>query len=176
MIIDLTSIDENGKDYKFDELSDELRGAFTDLIGETPFKIQIEIKPMGNTYHMVGRVESQYNEVCSKCGYDIELGLSNRINEIVVIEEARPRNTAVSQSKQNFDGQGPAVTYINETAFDLQEFLHEMMAAGFALYPQCLDEVLCESRQYKLPLTPEPEKKPGHPGFAALKDIKISKQ
>ena len=175
MIIDLLSIDENGKDYNFDELSDELIGAFDDLIGEgTAFKIFVEIRPLGNTYQIVGTVSSEYGEVCSKCGYDIELPLTNKINEIVVIEKERPRNTQVSQSQQNFDSTSPAVTYLNDSSFDLKEFLHEMMAAGFADYPQCVDTQVCESRQYKdssITVT----KTVGHPGFAALKDIKVSK-
>ncbi len=103
MFIDLQSIEEDGKDFNFDELSEELEGAFTDLIGETPFKIQVEIKPLGNTFQVLGRVSSQYQETCSKCGYDVELPLENKINEIVVIEKERPRNTQVSQSRQNLD-------------------------------------------------------------------------
>lgn len=174
MIIDLQSIDEDGKDYNFDELSEELEGAFVDLIGETPFKINLEIRPLGNTFQILGKVSSQYKDVCSKCGYDIDLSLQSKINEIVVIEKERPRNTQVSQSQQNFDASVPAVTYVNDSAFDLKEFLHEMMATGFDQYPQCVDKELCESRQYKEPIITQNER-PGHPGFAALKNLKITK-
>jgi uncharacterized protein len=172
MFIDLQSIDEEGKDYNFDELSDELQGAFKDLIGEEPFKIQVQIRPLGNTYQLMGFVKSRYPEVCSKCGYDIDLPLENKINEIIVIEKHRPRNTQVSQSQQNFESHAPSVTYINESTFDLKEFLHEMMASGFADYPQCLETVVCESRQHR-EYNVEPQEKSGHPGFAALKKIKI---
>ena len=172
MLIDLQSIDENGKDYNFNELSEELEGSFKDLIGETPFKISLEIKPLGNTFQVLGKVQSEYKEVCSKCGYDIDVPLENKINEILVIEKERPRNTQVSQSQQNFDSSSPAVTYLNSPDFDLSEFLHEMMAAGFNVYPQCADQTLCESRQYKENVV-TPENRGGHPGFAALKDMKI---
>ncbi len=175
MLIDLQSIDENGKDYNFDELSDELVGAFNDLVGEAPFKVQLHVQPMGNTYLVNGSVHSEYSAVCSKCGYDVDLPLDNKINEIVVIEKERPRNTQVSQSQQNFDASSPAVTYVNSSTFDLREFLHEMMASGFSLYPKCTDETLCDSRQHKDVLIAAPEEKRGHPGFAALKDLKVSK-
>ena len=174
MLIDLLSIEEDGKDYNFDELSEELEGAFTDLIGETPFKIQILISPLGNTFQITGTVTSQYSDDCSRCGYDIDLPLKTKINEIVVIEKERPRNTQVSQSQQNFDSTSPSVTYINDSTFDLKEFLHEMMASGFDLYPKCIDETLCESRQHKDVIV-APQERPGHPGFAALKNLKISK-
>ncbi len=174
MLIDLKSIDENGKDYNFDELSDELTGAFNDLVGEAPFKIQLEIRPLGNTYQILGTVKSQYQEACSKCGYDVDLDLQSKINEILVIEKERPRNTQVSQSKQNFASEGPAVTYINDSQFDLKEFLHEMMAAGFDLYPKCSDKELCKSRRYTDKYVSQ-EERLGHPGFEALKDLKVSK-
>lgn len=174
MLIDLESIDENGKNFKFDELSDELLGAFKDLISDTPFSIELDIKPLGNTYHAQGRVTSSYPEDCSRCGYDVELPLDYKINEIIVIEKERPRNTQVSQSRQNFDLGTPAVTYINSVTFDLKEFLHEMMASGFDLYPKCTDEALCESRQHPdVVLEPTASERPGHPGFAALKNLKI---
>ena len=100
MLFDLTTIGEDGKNFNFDELSDEVMGAFKDLIGETPFKISFNIRTLGNTWQVLGEVQTQYPEVCSKCGYDIELNLNSRINEIIVLEKARPRNTAVSQSQQ----------------------------------------------------------------------------
>ncbi|MEM7646430.1 MAG: YceD family protein [Pseudomonadota bacterium] len=171
MLIDLKSIDEEGKDFQFDELSDELSGAFSDLIGETPFKIELEIKPLGNTYQILGSVRSQYPEMCSRCGHDIEVPIHNKINEIVVIEKQRPRNTQVSQSQQNFDSSGPSVTYINEPQFDLKEFLHEMMASGFEFYPKCEDRKACDARREALQLESH-AKKTGHPGFESLKNFK----
>ena len=172
MLIDLTSIDENGKDYNFDELSDELKGAFSDLIGQTPFKIDVEIKPLGNTFQVLGKVSSQYGEACSRCGHEIDVPLSGSINEIVVIEKARPRNTQVSQSQQNFDSSGPSVTYINEPTLDLKEFLHEMMASSFNVYPVCSDEEKCKKQQFQQQEDEEFIPKTGHPGFAALKNFK----
>lgn len=174
MIIDLLTVDEAGKDYNFDEKSDELSGVFADLIGSTAFRIYVEIKPLGNSYLITGQVSSHYPEVCSQCGYDITVPLQNKINEIVVIEKLRPRNTQVSQSKQNFDSEGPAVTYINETQFDLSEFLHEMMAASFSSYPKCADKDQCKRQQSDVLQKVEAEKI-GHPGFSDLKNFKTTK-
>ena len=172
MLIDLKTIDENGKDYKFDERSDEIRGAFTDLIGDTPFNIDVAIKPLGNTYQVTGGLSSHYPEVCSKCGHEIDVPLLNRINEIIVIEKQRPRNTQVSQSKQNFDSSGPAVTYVNEYSFNLKEFLHEMMAASFDLYPKCGDVEKCEKQQAVQKAVAAAKLSTGHPSFEALKNFK----
>ncbi len=173
MLIDLLALDENGKDFDFDQMSDELSGAFTDLIGKTPFQIHLEIKPLGNTFLVQGSLKSQYPEVCSRCGFDIDVPLFNRINEIVVVEKERPRNTQVSQSRQNFDAADPSVTYINHPQFDLKEFLHEMMAASFQLYPVCTDKNKCEEQRPKFIQEEAPVVK-GHPGFEALKNLKLN--
>ena len=175
MLIDLQSIDEDGKNFNFNELSEELFGAFKDLIGKSAFNIELSISPLGNTYQMTGSVSSEYSEVCSRCGYDIDVPFKSKINEIVVIEKERPRNTQVSQSKQNLDATAPAVTYINESSFDLKEFLHEMMATGFEIYPRCTDETVCKSRQIPGVIENETTNKVGHKGFAALKNFKAEK-
>jgi uncharacterized protein len=175
MLVDLKSIEEEGEQFQFTQSSEEMEGAFDDLIGSNEFKADIEIKPLGNTYQIHGSIESHYPELCSQCGHDIDVLLKNRINEIVVVEKQRPRNTQVSQSQQEFKDSGPAVTYINDHTLNLKEFLHEMMAAGIRPYPQCEDTGLCESRQYKAPYVKKPEEKTGHPGFASLKNFKVSK-
>ncbi|MCB0378709.1 MAG: DUF177 domain-containing protein [Bdellovibrionales bacterium] len=170
MIIDLLSIDEEGKTFSFNESSDEVESLFTDLIGKNPFTIEVLVKPLGNSYQIQGRIQSHYGDVCSRCGYDIEVPLNGRMNEIVVIEKERPRNTQVSQSQRSLDESGPDVTYLKSPEFDLAEFLHEMMAASQNRYPRCVDEAQCEAQQAPVQESQAPS---GHPGFAALKNIKL---
>ena len=171
MIIDLNTIDAEGKDYHFTQDSDELVGAFKDLIGKADYSINLFISPLGNTYQITGAVKSQYPERCSRCGYDIDVPLQAKINEIVVIEKQRPRNTQGSQSQPNFESDGPQVTYLNSPDLNLEEFLHEMMAAGFDKYPKCSDRKKCDEQRYEIvdEVIEEPK---GHPGFAALKNFK----
>lgn len=171
MLIDLQSIDENGQFYTFNQSSEELEGAFGDLLGNADFQVKLEVRPLGNTFQIMGTVESVYPEVCSRCGYDIQVPLKSRINEILVVEKERPRNTQVSQSRQNFDGMDPAVTYLQLPELDLREFLHEMIAAAFEQYPVCQDRAQCESQ--KTEIINEETKAVGHPGFAALKNLKL---
>jgi uncharacterized metal-binding protein YceD (DUF177 family) len=174
MIIDLKSIDENGKAFIFDRKSEGLKSSFDDLLGQNDFNIEIDIKPLGNTFQVKGYINSHSLDSCSKCGYEIDVPLKGSINEIIVIEKARPRNTQVSQSQQNFDSSGPSVTYVNDSTIDLFEFLHEMIAANLNLYPICQDQQKCETQQFKLAIEEVKEVKVGHPGFAALKNLKVS--
>lgn len=171
MIIDLLSIDSEGRSFQYTEASDELKGAFSDLIGDSSFNVELTVSPLGNTYQIKGIVSSSYSDCCSRCGYDIDVPLANKVNEIIVIEEERPRNTQVSQSQKSFDD-GPQVTYINSSNFDLKEFLYEMLAAGFQEYPRCEDLKKCDDQKYVLVNEDLPKTK-GHPGFAALENIKV---
>ncbi len=173
MLIDLLTITESGISCDFDEFSSEMSGAFTDLIEQVPFNIHITINPLANAYRISGKFSSRSMEICSRCGYDIHYPLENFINEIIIIEEQRPKNTQVSQSSRNFDKENPSVTYINKPQFDLKEFFHEIVAASLDPFPVCKDPEVCQSRQFVLKGT-NIDKFEGHPGFALLKNFKVT--
>lgn len=173
MRIDLQNIDDDGKSFHCKDLSEDLKGSFKDLIGDNDFKIDFEIRPLGNTFQVLGQMETRYSDVCSLCAEDIQVPLQARINEILVIEEKRPRNAQVSQSQQNFDPTNPAATYLNEPYLEADEFLHEIMAAAFHNFPSCVDKEACEERQIQLKEKIANQQSLGHPGFEALKGIKL---
>ncbi len=173
MRIDLQNIDDDGKSFHSNDLREDLKGSFKDLIGDNDFKIDFEIRPLGNTFQVLGSMETHYSDVCSLCAEDIQVTLQTRINEILVIEEKRPRNSQVSQSQQNFDPMNPAATYLNEPYLEADEFLHEIMAAAFQNFPSCADKEACEERQSLIKEKLLNQQNLGHPGFEALKDLKL---
>ena len=71
MLIDLASIGKEGLTCEFDQFSSEMKKVFFDLIGKSPFKIHIVIKPMANAFKISGSFESQSKDICSLCGHDI---------------------------------------------------------------------------------------------------------
>ena len=172
MVIDLFNIDEKGRSYCFDESDNEWKKAFLDLVEESAFCVSMEIQPMAGAYRISGGFQSHYRETCSRCGYSIQVPIKNSINEIVVIEKQRPRNTHCSQARRNFDKDEPSVTYINESQLDLKEFLHELIASCLDMFPVCSDSKICQARQYDF--KKEEFSMGGHPGFASLKNLKFS--
>ncbi len=172
MLIDLLTITKNGVSYDFDEFSPETDGAFIDLIGRECFNIHVKIKPMADAYKISGKLSSCSMEICSHCGYNIHCPLESFINEFIIVEKQRPRNTQVSQSSRNFDSNQPSVTYLNKPQLDLKEFLHEIMAFSMEPFPVCKDLKICQFRQFhrKEKNTNKPI---GHPSFALLKDFKV---
>lgn len=172
MRIDLKLIDEDGENLKFDQESDEVRGVFYDLVGENDFSIDLKLLPLGNSYQLLGRIQSHYGDMCSLCGEDIQVPIQSRVHEILVIEKERPRNTQVSQSQQNFDSDGPSVTYLNEPSLEVRELLHELMASAMTPFPSCSDKESCQKRQRNIRKVMA-EQTTGHPGFEALKGLKL---
>jgi len=178
MIVDLKKIGFEGEHHHFDEKSEELHGVLTDLVGSYPFVVDLEIFPLGNTYQVRGYFHFTYDEDCSRCGYDITLPTKNKINELLVKEKERPRKvqSVHEQKTEDLDSSIPSVTYLTSDDFNLGEFLHEMVAFAMSSYPACEDVALCESRMFKVDEAPEDEEAPvkGHPGFAALKKLKLN--
>lgn len=173
MKINLKALTPEGETYHFDRSSEEFHGVLDDIIGKREFAVDVEIRPLGNSFEMRGKFAAAYTDSCSKCGYDVDVPITNKINEILVIEEARPRHSQSvrGQNSVKFDGEGPSVTYLNNQDFMLSEFIHEMVASSMEAYPQCSDQKMCHEQQYKL--ADEPVEKPkGHPAFQVLEAIK----
>ena len=173
MVINLKSIDFDGESFRFDHKSEELHGAFQDILGNNPFAVDLHIGIMGNSFQVHGQFESSYQDVCSRCGYDISVPVRNKINEVLVKEKERPRQSKSvhGQNSLDFDVNLPSVTYVHTDEFNLSEFLHEVVAFSMKRYPVCEDTKVCDSRAHKL----EPEQdiqSKGHPAFAALKKMK----
>ena len=171
MIVDLKALSPEGEHYNYTETSEEAFGLFDDILGIHPFKIQVHVLPMGNCYKVDGKVSTTYDETCSKCGYDVQLPLQPKINEILMLDKERPRKFQTShvQNSEIIDESTPSVSYIQSLEFNLGEFLHEMMVFSMEDYPKCLDKELCNSQTHTLDQEPEPERPKGHPAFAALK-------
>ena len=173
MLIDLLTVKKNGLFYDFNESSSEMSEALMDILGKIPFKIHVTIKPLANVYKVSGSFHSHSKDVCSRCGYDICYPLQTPINEIIIIEKQRPRNTQASQSFKNFDMEKPGVIYLNKPQFDLKEFLHEIVVSSIEAFPVCEDLKLCKSRQFNWK-EKTTEETAGHPGFDSLRDFKLS--
>ena len=171
MIVDLKALPPEGEAYQYTEKSEEAFGLFDDILGIHPFSIQVEVAPMGNCFQVLGSVRTTYDETCSRCGYDIEVDLLPKINEILMFDKERPRKFQTShvQNSEIIDESTPSVTYIQSSDFQLGEFLHEMMVFAMETYPKCKDQDLCALQKHTVDEEPEPERPVGHPAFAALK-------
>lgn len=185
MKIRLKEIPQDGRDYDLDRASGELNEDLKDLIGDRDYSVEFSIKPIGNAYEMRGTLKTTVPEVCSTCGYDFELPIDRRINEILFEEPEDHRKSQSVHGNQSVDfgGSGPAMVPVKGEVFEPGAFVHEAIALAAPFYPICGENGQCEHRdeveeiKRKLAadfaLADAKEEKVGHPGFAALKDLNL---
>lgn len=180
MKINLSEIPEEGRTYKFDRETGELNGVLADLIGDRKYDASFTIKPIGNVYELKGSVNTEIPEVCSLCGWDLDLPIGAKFNEILMHDETEYRKAHSVHGNQSIDflAEGPAVTYYEGEVFDAGAYVHEAVGLAEPFYPSCGKEDcehLQEANQKRAELEEEyrraDELRAGHPGFAALKDL-----
>ncbi|HVK60373.1 MAG TPA: DUF177 domain-containing protein [Bdellovibrionales bacterium] len=139
MKIRLNEIPQEGREYIFDRKSGELNDALTDLIDKNPYEVVLTIKPIGNAYEMRGTIGTSTREVCSKCGYDFDLKIDRRINEILFEDETEYRKAHSVHGNQSVDflGQGPSMLPYKGDVFDAGDYVHEVIALEEPFYPMC---------------------------------------
>jgi len=160
MRIRLSEIPEDGRHFSFNRETGELNEALRDLIDQAPYKVEFEIRPLGNAYQLQGKLITQITETCSLCGWDLHLPLTKDINEILVDEPAADRETHHVHGNQsvNFLNDGPSMTPVQNETFDAAEYVHEVIALAEPLYPSCGDpdcEHLDEARRKREELAAE---------------------
>lgn len=139
MKIRLNEIPDEGRSYLFDRKSGELDAVLKDLVGSHDYAITMEIKPIGNAYEMRGGVRTALSEVCSKCGYDFDLIVDRKFNEIIFEEQEEHRKSQGVHGNQsvNFLGEGPAMIPVRGNVFDASSYAHEAVALAEPFYPTC---------------------------------------
>ena len=157
MKIRLNEIPDEGRSYLFDRVSGELDTLLNDLVGAHDYSVTMEIKPIGNAYEMRGGVRTALSEVCSKCGYDFDLTVDRKFNEIIFEEQEEHRKSQGVHGNQsvNFLDDGPAMIPVKGNVFDAGSYAHEAVALAEPFYPTCgsngsclraaeIEEIVCQ--------------------------------
>jgi uncharacterized protein len=183
MKIKLNEIPQEGRSYTFNRESGELTPVLADLVKDHAYKVDVFIRPIGSAYELTGSVKSTTTEVCSRCGWDLEVPIDRKVHELLIDEGEEYRKSHSVQGNQSvdFSADGPSMVSIKGEVFDIGEYAHEAIALAEPLYPSCGDdncEHLAEVEAKKRELAEEfarveAETNPGHTAFSVLKDIMI---
>lgn len=182
MKIRLAEIPEDGRSFVFTRESGELNGALKDILAKAPYKIDMTIRPLGNAYEMEGRVVTSMSEICSLCGWDLNLPLNKPFKEILIEAPEIDRETHHVHGNQSVDflNEGASTSNYKNELFDAGEFIHELVAISEPLYPKCGDpdcEHLEEATAKRLELEAEFAKADeAKSPFAMLKDVQVQKK
>lgn len=180
MKIRLAEIPADGRSFKFDRASGEFNSTMNDFVQAHPYEIEFTIRPIGNAFELRGQLKTTMSDVCSLCGWDIEIPIQKRLSEILIedLEMDRTGRTVGGNSSVDFDPNRPNVFNYQGDSFDADAYVFEAVGASEPLYPSCgVDdcEHLEEAREIQARLKAEFEsanvEKEIHPGLAALKNL-----
>lgn len=186
MKIRLSEIPQEGRHYTFDRETGELNEALADILGESRYSAEMELKPIGNAYELRGRVRTSVPEVCSTCGYDFDLLIERKFHEILFEEheEGRKAHSVHGNQSVDFLGEGVSMTPYRNEVFDAGEYVHEAIALSEPFYPKCGGEDTCQReaevleirRRLEAEFASAEEVVAGHPAFAVLKSLAVDKK
>ncbi len=187
MKIRLGEIPDEGRNYTYDRSTGEMNAELEDLIGTHPYAVDMFIKPIGNAYELRGSLKTTLSEVCSKCGYDFELPVDRKFNEIIFEEENEHRKSQGVHGNQsvNFSDEGTSMVPVRGNVFDAGNYTHEAIALAEPFYPTCgpngsclhADEVaeVVERLEREANAAVNEVSEKTNP-FAALKDLELSRK
>jgi uncharacterized protein len=189
--IRLNEIPQDGRNYTFDRETGELTAALADLLGEQKYSVDFFIQPMGNAYEVRGKLSSSISGECSRCGWEIEIPIDRKINEILIADvedDHRKTQSVHGNHSLDYNAEGPGMTMVKADIFDVSEFVHEAIALAIPFYPTCKEEKCehlaeieakrseLEAEFASLAHTNDEASKAGtgHPAFSILKSLDTS--
>lgn len=183
----LSELPPEGRDFIYNREGGELNKALMDLIGSNPYEIHFRLKPMGNVYLMDGKVGTQLDLLCSRCGVDFKQEIQEKLSEILVVQEqpmARGDSTTRVNHTSDLHENQQEATLLDSPHFDVGEFFHEIIALAEPIQPlggsNC--DVSCENleKAYEKGWLARPgqaetedEDFAKNNPFAGLKDLKL---
>jgi uncharacterized protein len=181
MKIRLAEIPKEGRSYSFSRESGELDAALQDLVQDHPYQVELFIRPIANAYEMRGTVKTQLTELCALCGWDIQVPIERKVNEILMPEEDEEHRKSQSvhgNHSVDFDNEGIELVSYKGENFDPGAYVHDVVGIAEPVYASCGDndcERLKEARAIQEALALEfakaEEKRVGHPAFSVLKGL-----
>lgn len=182
MRINLLEIPEEGKSFSCNQKTSELNAVLQDLIGTSAFCTEFTLRPLqAGTFELTGFIETELPEDCSRCGLDFKMKIHEDFRELLMPEQALPRNSKFTKANHISDmsAQDLSVVEYQGHHFEAGEYLHEVIGLSEPLTPAptcdaqgncslCKKPVVDQKFGYEDPGF----EKPVSP-FAVLKNVKL---
>jgi uncharacterized protein len=182
MLINLLEIPEDGKSFICNQNTRELNEALKDLIGNKAFNTEFTIRPLqGGTFELVGQIQTQLPEDCSRCGIDFDMNINESFKELLLPEQELPRNSKFTKANHVSDMNNDSLSVVEYKGhhFNAGEYLHEVVGISEPLTPAPACDAQGNCSLCKKPVSNEAFKyedpgfeKPVSP-FAGLKGLKV---
>jgi uncharacterized metal-binding protein YceD (DUF177 family) len=134
-----------------------------------PGSISLKVQPLGEVQDrppvlLVGRLEAAVRTPCVRCLYNVDLDLSDNIEQTLFPKAVASKKASKDKKKgkgrpdksdsrlEDWSGDDmPELTALDEAGYDgdilkIHEILEESLVLSMDLHPTCADEPLCDSR------------------------------
>lgn len=139
MKINLFDIPEEGRQFKWNEKTGELKSVLEDLIGQASYKADLFIRPINSKdFEMTGSIKTLTKEDCSRCGVDFQFPVSEKIHELLIPPQPIDRQGKYARVNHISESvtDGPTVSEYNDQGyFDVGEHLREVVAIAIPFNP-----------------------------------------
>lgn len=171
--VTLKDLPPEGCTYSYTSQSGELNETLEDLVGDLPYDVQIELRPIGNAFEISGKINTKMHLDCSRCGREMDYPIVDDFRELILVEDPRPRGEQGSHTASHLVNDGPYCNYVTSQHFDIANFVHEHVAANEPYIAQC-DKPDCEAWMEKANVIPAREglTPTKESPFAVLKDFR----
>lgn len=180
-VIRLKDLPQEGRRFVYTNESGELTSFIADLIGKNPYRVELEVRPMGNVYMAEGRIQTGLDEICSLCALEFVYAVNEKFKEILVINDSQ--SSRDHQARVNHSSEltldGPECTELESDMFLVGDFIHELIAIAAPMRPLGKPDCDTSCENYKEAVRAgwfgnqdETGTEPKNP-FAVLKDLKL---
>lgn len=92
---------------------------------------------MGNSFDLKGQVNSSMDLQCSLCAIDFKYPLVINLHELLVIDKPLAKGDQMSRANHahEWESEGPDYILLKSDAFNVAEYIHEMIALAEPLRP-----------------------------------------
>lgn len=185
MIIRLSDISIEGKEFYFSNETAELNYTLNELLKNTPYVAELKIKALNSKdYELRGTLKTAVPEQCSRCGIDFKFKIDEKFHELMIPKQFQNRTDKYSKSHTIItadDENAMSVFEYEDDKFDIGEYLHEVIALASPFNPApeedkdgncslCLIPIKGKSFSYDEKMPEDDKKSP----FDVLKKLKLN--
>lgn len=172
--VDLKNLPDDGENFEFSRQTGELNETLKDLVPHADYNVDLNVKPMGNVFEISGKIDTELELSCSRCGREMNYPVHDQFQELIVVTKEKPRAGHSGHTGSELND-GPYCNYLTHYSLDLGEFIHEHIASSEPYTPHCkrLDcESFLQQAQVEVAVINDEESNP----FAALKNLSVRRE
>lgn len=139
MIIRLSEIPEEGKEFHWSSETGEANQVLEDLIKKQKYSAEFTIRPINSKdFELVGKISTTVPDLCSRCGIDFTFPVSTRFQEILIPPQKEDRSgkyAKVNHVSESVEDGPTSSEYGRQMTFNMAEYLHEVVALCLPFNP-----------------------------------------